>query len=66
MLAGNRGGGTRMKLEFSDGTYKVEDKASDTFFVGFNNYLFCVSLAINANIAVQIGFQILRLLIFGE
>ncbi len=34
------GGGTRMKLEFSDGTYKVEDKASDTFFVGFNNYLF--------------------------
>ena len=29
-----------MKLEFSDGTYKVEDKASDTFFVGFNNYLF--------------------------
>lgn len=55
-----------MKLEFSDGTYKVEDKASDTFFVGFNNYLFCVSLAINANIAVQIGFQILRLLIFGE
>lgn len=29
-----------MKIEFSDGTYKVEDKARDTFFVGFNNYLF--------------------------
>jgi len=29
-----------MKLEFSDGSYRVEDKAKDTFFVGFNNYLF--------------------------
>ena len=34
------GGGTRMKLEFADGTHKVEDKAMDTFFVGFNNNLF--------------------------
>lgn len=34
------GGGTRMKLEFTDGTYKVEDKTRDTFFVGFNNNLF--------------------------
>lgn len=34
------GGGTRMKLEFSDGTFKMEDKSKDTFFVGFNQYLF--------------------------
>jgi len=35
-----QGGGTRMLLEFSDGTNKVEDKSRDTFFVGFNKYLF--------------------------
>ena len=29
-----------MKLEFVDGTHKVEDNAMDTFFVGFNNNLF--------------------------
>lgn len=29
-----------MRLEFSDGSYKVENKLKDTFFVGFNNYLF--------------------------
>lgn len=34
------GGGTRMKLEFSDGSHKIEDKTKDTFFVGFNHYLF--------------------------
>lgn len=34
------GGGTRMKIEFADGTNTVEDNVKDTFFVGFNNYLF--------------------------
>lgn len=34
------GGGTRMKLEFTDGAVLVADKPVDTFFVGFNNNLF--------------------------
>lgn len=34
------GGGTRMRLDFVDGTSKVQNKGTDTFFVGFNNYLF--------------------------
>lgn len=35
-----RGGGTRMRIDFLDGTHKVENKDTDTFFVGFNDYLF--------------------------
>ena len=35
-----QGGGTRMRIDFSDGTSKVQNKGTDTFFVGFNNYLF--------------------------
>ncbi len=35
-----RGGGTKMKLDFEDGTKKIEEKETDTFFVGFNSYLF--------------------------
>lgn len=35
-----QGGGTRMKLEFTDGSVLVADKPVDTFFVGFNNNLF--------------------------
>ena len=34
------GGGTRTKLFFNDGTFSVEDKGKDTYFVGFNSYLF--------------------------
>lgn len=34
------GGGTRMKLEFTDGTTFVADKPIDTFFLGFNKNLF--------------------------
>lgn len=33
------GGGTQMKLDFSDGTTRIEDRNFDTFFVGFNNNL---------------------------
>ena len=33
-------GGTRMKLEFTDGSVFVADKPVDTFFVGFSNNLF--------------------------
>lgn len=29
-----------MRIDFTDGTYSIEDKDRDTFFVGFNNYLF--------------------------
>lgn len=29
-----------MRLDFEDGTKKIEEKESDTFFVGFNGYLF--------------------------
>ncbi|MBQ8971728.1 MAG: Coenzyme F420 hydrogenase/dehydrogenase, beta subunit C-terminal domain [Clostridia bacterium] len=35
-----QGGGTRMRLDFADGTHVVENKKYDTFFVGFNQYLF--------------------------
>lgn len=34
------GGGTRMKLIFDDGTSTIESKEKDTYFVGFNSYLF--------------------------
>ncbi len=34
------GGGTKMKLEFEDGSKIIEEKNTDTFFVGFNKYLF--------------------------
>lgn len=33
------GGGTRVKLQFTDGTDKIEDRLWDTFFVGFNHNL---------------------------
>ena len=36
----NRGGGTRMKLRFDDGSCKTENKLLDTYFVGFNNFAF--------------------------
>lgn len=29
-----------MKLIFNDGSYKIENKALDTYFVGFNNFVF--------------------------
>jgi len=35
-----QGGGTKMRLDFEDGTKKIEEKDADTFFVGFNKYLF--------------------------
>lgn len=35
-----RGGGTRMKLLFNNGSYKIENKALDTYFVGYNNFAF--------------------------
>lgn len=35
-----KGGGSRMKIEFDDGTSSVQNKEFDTFFVGFNSYLF--------------------------
>ena len=35
-----KGGGTKMRLDFSDGTTVIEEKDSDTFFIGFNKYLF--------------------------
>ena len=35
-----KGGGTRMKIEFNDGTSSIQNKELDTFFVGFNSYLF--------------------------
>ncbi len=34
------GGGTKMRLDFEDGTSFVENKEDDTFFRGFNDYLF--------------------------
>lgn len=34
------GGGTRIRLDFEDNTSKVQSKDFDTFFVGFNKYLF--------------------------
>ena len=34
------GGGTRMKLYFKDGTSIIQDKIYDTYFFGFNSYLF--------------------------
>lgn len=34
-----RGGGTRMKLEFEDGSFVITDKETDTFFTAFNNNL---------------------------
>lgn len=40
MSVGHRGGGTRMKLTFEDGTVYIAEKASDTFFTGFNRNLF--------------------------
>ena len=35
-----QGGGTRMRLDFDDGTRVIEEKDADTFFLGFNRYLF--------------------------
>lgn len=35
-----KGGGTRMRVDFANGTSKIQNKDTDTFFVGFNNYLF--------------------------
>lgn len=35
-----QGEGTKMRLDFEDGTKKIEEKDVDTFFVGFNKYLF--------------------------
>ncbi len=34
------GGGTRMRLNFTDGSHVIEHKDLDTYFVGFNQYLF--------------------------
>lgn len=34
------GGGTRMRLDFEDHTSRVQSKEYDTYFVGFNHYLF--------------------------
>lgn len=34
------GGGTRVKLYFDNGTSSIENKELDTYFVGFNSYLF--------------------------
>ena len=38
-MIGCKGGGTKMRLDFEDGTKKIEEKDADTFFVGFNKYL---------------------------
>ena len=29
-----------MRIDFCDGSHVIEDKATDTFFIGFNDYLF--------------------------
>ena len=34
------GGGTRMKMEFEDGSFFIEDRAEDTYMIGFNKNLF--------------------------
>lgn len=34
------GGGTRMRLDFADGSKIIEEVGSDTFFIGFNTFLF--------------------------
>ena len=34
------GGGTRMRVDFNDGTRFVDNKETGTYFVGFNHYLF--------------------------
>ena len=34
------GGGTRMKMEFEDGSVYIEDKEEDTYMIGFNKNLF--------------------------
>ena len=34
------GGGTRMRVDFNDGTRFIDNKETGTYFVGFNHYLF--------------------------
>lgn len=34
------GEGTKMRIDFADGTRIIEPKEKDTFFIGFNQYLF--------------------------